>query len=188
MHRRPPLRARRAPAAGSRRTLGLFPLLTTASEEHHPVGVVGIIAPWNYPLTLAASDAIPALMAGNTVVLKPDSQTSLTALWAVDLMHRAGMPRRVMQVVLGYGPELGPEITERADYVMFTGSTAVGAQIAGRCGERLIGCSMELGGKNAMIVLDDVDRAGRRDRGAGLLRQRRPAVRRIERIYVHAGV
>ena len=74
----------------------------------------------------AAADAIPALMAGNAVVLKPDHQTSLTALWTVDLLHRAGIPRRVMQVVLGYGPELGPEITERADYVMFTGSSAVG--------------------------------------------------------------
>jgi succinate-semialdehyde dehydrogenase/glutarate-semialdehyde dehydrogenase len=142
---------------GPDRTLGLFPLLTKVSVEHHPVGVVGNIAPWNYPLFLAAADAIPALMAGNAVVLKPDHQTSLTALWAVDLMHRAGIPRRVMQVVLGHGPELGPEITERADYMMFTGSSAVGAQIAGRCGERLIGCSMELGGKNPMIVLDDAD-------------------------------
>ena len=142
---------------GSQRKLGFFPLLTKVSVEHHPVGVVGDIAPWNYPLYLAAADAIPALMAGNAVVLKPDHQTSLTALWAVDLMHRAGIPRRVLQVVLGYGPELGPEITERADYMMFTGSSAVGAQIAGRCGERLIGCSMELGGKNPMIVLEDAD-------------------------------
>jgi succinate-semialdehyde dehydrogenase/glutarate-semialdehyde dehydrogenase len=142
---------------GPERKVGLFPLLTRVSVEHHPVGVVGDIAPWNYPLFLAAADAIPALMAGNAVVLKPDHQTSLTALWAVDLMHRAGIPRRVLQVVLGYGPELGPEITERADYMMFTGSSAVGAQIAGRCGERLIGCSMELGGKNPMIVLDDAD-------------------------------
>jgi succinate-semialdehyde dehydrogenase/glutarate-semialdehyde dehydrogenase len=74
-------------------------------------------------------------------------------------MHRAGIPRRIMQVVLGYGPELGPEITERADYMMFTGSSAVGAQIAGRCGQRLIGCSMELGGKNPMIICDDANPA-----------------------------
>jgi succinate-semialdehyde dehydrogenase/glutarate-semialdehyde dehydrogenase len=139
--------------------VGLVPLLTRVTVEHHPVGVVGDIAPWNYPLFLACADAIPALMAGNAVVLKPDHQTSLTALWAVDLMHRAGIPRRVMQVVLGYGPELGPEITERADYVMFTGSSAVGAQIAGRCGQRLIGCSMELGGKNPMIICDDANPA-----------------------------
>ena len=139
------------------RRLGLVPLLTKVIIERHPVGVVGNIAPWNYPLFLAAADAIPALMAGNAVVLKPDHQTSLTALWAVDLMHRAGIPRRVLQVVLGEGPVLGPEIVERADYVMFTGSSPVGSRIAARCGERLIGCSMELGGKNPMIVLDDAD-------------------------------
>jgi len=174
---------------GPDRKLGVFPLLTKVAVEHHPVGVVGDIAPWNYPLFLAAADAIPALMAGNAVVLKPDHQTSLTALWAVDLMHRAGIPHRVMQVVLGFGPEIGPEITERADYMMFTGSSAVGARIAGRCGERLIGCSMELGGKNPMIVVDDVDPA----RAAEI------AVRAcfdnagqlcvaMERIYVHRGV
>jgi succinate-semialdehyde dehydrogenase/glutarate-semialdehyde dehydrogenase len=139
------------------RVRGLFPGLTRVRIEHHPVGVVGVISPWNYPLFLAVGDAIPALMAGNAVVLKPDHQTSLTALWVVDLMQRAGIPPRVLQVVLGYGPELGPELTERADYVMFTGSTAVGSTIAARCGERLVGCSMELGGKNAMIVTADAD-------------------------------
>lgn len=139
------------------RVRGLFPGLTKVTIEHQPVGVVGTISPWNYPLYLGVGDLIPALMAGNAVVLKPDHQTSLTALWAVDLLHRAGVPPRVLQVVTGYGPELGPEIVERADYVMFTGSTEVGRRIAGRCGERLIGCSMELGGKNAMIVTADVD-------------------------------
>ena len=119
-----------------------------------------MIAPWNYPLFLAPGDAIPALMAGNAVVLKPDHQTSLTALWGVDLLHRAGIPPRVLQVVLGYGPALGPEITERADYMMFTGSSAVGAADRRRdAGQRLVGCSMELGGKNPMIVTADADPA-----------------------------
>jgi len=174
---------------GSDRRRGVFPLLTKVTVEHHPVGVVGNIAPWNYPLFLAAADAIPALMAGNAVVLKPDHQTSLTALWAVDLMHRAGIPHRVMQVVLGFGPELGPEITERADYMMFTGSSAVGAQIAGRCGERLIGCSMELGGKNPMIVVDDVDpgRAAEIAVRACFDNAGQLCVS-MERIYVHGGV
>jgi succinate-semialdehyde dehydrogenase/glutarate-semialdehyde dehydrogenase len=140
-----------------RRRLGVIPLFTRVSVSFQPVGVVGIIAPWNYPLFLAVADAIPALMAGNAVVLKPDHKASLTALWVVDLLHRAGIPPRVLQVVLGEGPVLGPEITERADYMMFTGSSAVGAGIAARCGERLIGCSLELGGKNPMIVLDDAD-------------------------------
>ncbi|MGB7983497.1 MAG: succinic semialdehyde dehydrogenase [Candidatus Nanopelagicales bacterium] len=142
---------------GTQRKLGVFPLFTKVRVEHHPVGVVGIIAPWNYPLFLACADAIPALMAGNAVVLKPDHQTSLTALWAIDLMHRAGIPHRALQTVLGAGSVLGPAIIERADYMMFTGSNAVGAQIAAQCGQRLIGCSMELGGKNPMIVLDDAD-------------------------------
>lgn len=174
---------------GPDRKLGLFPLFTKVSVEHHPVGVVGDIAPWNYPMFLAAADAIPALMAGNAVVLKPDHQTSLCALWTVDLMHRAGIPRRAMQVVLGYGPELGPEITERADYMMFTGSNAVGAQIAGRCGERLIGCSMELGGKNPMIVLEDADpgRAAEIAIRACFDNAGQICVG-IERIYVLAGV
>lgn len=139
------------------RVLGVVPLLTRVTIDREPVGVVGDIAPWNYPLFLAVADAIPALMAGNAVVLKPDHQTSLTGLWAVELMHRAGVPPRVLQVLLGLGPQLGPEIVDRADYVTFTGSAQVGAQIARRCGERLIGCSMELGGKNPMIVLDDAD-------------------------------
>ncbi len=174
---------------GPHRKVGLMPLLTRVSVEHHPVGVVGNIAPWNYPLYLAAADAIPALMAGNAVVLKPDHQTSLTSLWAVDLMHRAGIPRRVMQVVLGRGPELGPEITERADYIMFTGSSAVGAQIAGRCGQRLIGCSMELGGKNPMIVLEDADpgRAAEIAMRACFDNAGQLCVG-VERIYVMAGV
>ena len=141
------------------RVRGMFPGLTRVRVEYHPVGVVGVISPWNYPLYLGVGDVIPALMAGNAVVLKPDHQTSLTALWGVDLLHRAGIPPRILQTVLGYGPTLGPEITERADYLMFTGSSAVGAEIASRCGARLVGCSMELGGKNALIVTADADPA-----------------------------
>jgi succinate-semialdehyde dehydrogenase/glutarate-semialdehyde dehydrogenase len=140
---------------------GAVPGAVGVLELRHPKGVVGVIAPWNYPLTLAVSDAIPALIAGNAVVLKPDLQTSLIALWAVDLLRQAGLPRDVMQVVIGDGPDLGPLVIDRSDYVMFTGSTRVGREVAQRCGERLIGCSLELGGKNAMIVRADarVDRA-----------------------------
>ncbi len=164
---------------GPERKVGLFPLLTKVSVEHHPVGVVGDIAPWNYPLFLAAADAIPALMAGNAVVLKPDHQTSLTALWAVDLMHRAGIPRRVLQVVLGYGPELGP-----GDH------RARGLHDVHRVQRR--GCADRRPMRRAAHRLLDGarrqephdrarrcrPRAGGRDRRAGVLRQRRPAVRR----------
>jgi len=146
-----------APLLRPKRRRGAVPLAVGVVELRHPKGVVGIIAPWNYPLTLAVSDAIPALIAGNTVVLKPDWQTSLIAVWAVDLLREAGLPADVMQVVTGDGPVLGPMVVDRADYVMFTGSTRVGREVGARCGERLIGCSLELGGKNAMIVRADAD-------------------------------
>jgi succinate-semialdehyde dehydrogenase/glutarate-semialdehyde dehydrogenase len=136
---------------------GVIPVLTHARELRHPKGVVGIIAPWNYPFTLAVSDAIPALLAGNAVVLKPDSQTVLTALWAVRLLREAGLPDDLVQVVVGPGAQLGSAIVDNADYLMFTGSTAVGRRLAEHCGNRLIGYSMELGGKNAMLVLADAD-------------------------------
>ncbi len=105
---------------------GVFPLMVGIQELHHPRGLVGVLAPWNYPLTLAVSDAIPALLAGNAVLLKPDVQTTLTALWAVDLLIEAGVPADLIPVLPGEGPEVGPLVIEEVDYVMFTGSTRVG--------------------------------------------------------------
>jgi succinate-semialdehyde dehydrogenase/glutarate-semialdehyde dehydrogenase len=139
------------------RRQGALPGITVAWEHHHPVGVVGIIAPWNYPLSLAVTDAIPALLAGNGVVLKPDRQTPFTALWAIDLLEEAGLPAGLFQVVAGEGAELGTPLIEECDFLAFTGSTATGRKVARQAGERLIGCSLELGGKNAMIVLADAD-------------------------------
>ena len=140
-----------------RRRKGALPLLTLTREFRSPVGVVGLIVPWNYPLNLAVTDAIPALMAGNAAVLKPDVQTSFTALWAVELLRQAGLPHDVFGVVTGDGPLLGHALGELADYVMFTGSTRTGRLVARQAAERLIGCSLELGGKNAMLVLADAD-------------------------------
>ncbi len=140
-----------------RRHLGALPGLVGVTELRVPKGVVGVISPWNYPVTLAASDAIPAMIAGNAIVIKPDVQTTLSALWIADLLAQAGLPEGVFTVVSGEGPVVGPWVIDRSDYVMFTGSTAVGRLVAQRCGERLIGCSMELGGKNAMIVRADAD-------------------------------
>ena len=139
------------------RRRGALPLLTQVTQQHHPLGVVGVIAPWNYPLTLAVSDAIPALMAGNGIVLKPDSQTAFIALWARELLVEAGLPDSLFQVVIGDGPTVGPAVVDRADYVCFTGSTATGRDVARRCADRLVGCSLELGGKNAMIVCADAN-------------------------------
>ena len=140
-----------------RRRRGALPLLTKTWEVRSPVGVVGFIVPWNYPLNLAITDAVGALMAGNTAVLKPDAQTSLTALWAVDLLRESGLPANVFPVVTGEGPVVGPAIGERVDYLMFTGSGRTGRLVARQAAERLIGCSLELGGKNPMIVLPDAD-------------------------------
>ena len=142
-----------------KRRRGAFPVVTKTLEVRHPHGVVGFISPWNYPFTLAISDFLPALIAGNTVVLRPDLQTTLTALWGAALLHKAGLPEGVLNVVVGEGADLGPLIVEQADYVMFTGSTRVGRIVATQAATRLIGSSMELGGKNSLIIAPDADLA-----------------------------
>lgn len=141
----------------SRRRLGIYPVLTRVDVHHLPKGVVGVISPWNYPLTMAMADGIAALAAGNAIVHKPDQQTMLSALWAVDLLYEAGAPPGVWQVVCGEGPELGPAVVDAVDYVCFTGSTRTGREVAQRAAGRLIGASLELGGKNPMLVLRDAD-------------------------------
>ncbi len=134
-----------------------LPGLVRAWERHVPKGVVGLIAPWNYPLALAIGDGLPALMAGNALVLKPDSQTPFTTLRAFELLEEAGLPRGLAQIVTGPGSVVGDAIIDLTDYVMFTGSTATGRKVAAQAAERLVGCSAELGGKNPMIVAADVD-------------------------------
>lgn len=140
-----------------KRRRGALPVLTTAIELHHPVGVVGVVAPWNFPLILAITDALAALVAGNAVVLRPDVQSSFSALWAAELLYACELPRDVLLVVTGEGPELGPPLVDSVDFVMFTGSTRTGKTVARQASERLIGYSLELGGKNPMIVLPDAD-------------------------------
>ena len=134
---------------------GVFPLLTKTKVVLQPKGVVGIISPWNYPLTLSIYDAIPALIAGNAVVLRPDLQTSWSALHAVKLLEDAGLPHGLLTVVLGDGPNIGTALIDEVDYICFTGSTATGRTVGARAGSRLIGSSLELGGKNPMIVCED---------------------------------
>ncbi len=141
----------------SRRKRGAFPLFTAARVNSIPVGLVGFIVPWNYPLSLGITDVTAALMAGNGVILKPDSMTPHTALWAVDLLYQSGLPPELVQVAVGRGPDLGPSIIEATDYLAFTGSTGTGRLIAAETGNNLKGSTMELGGKNPMLVLDDAD-------------------------------
>jgi succinate-semialdehyde dehydrogenase/glutarate-semialdehyde dehydrogenase len=141
----------------SARRRGAIPFLTRAIEYQRPIGVVGVITPWNYPFTLPASDVIPALIAGNSVVLLPDAATPATADIVERLLRDAGLPAGVLTVVHGGGRVHGDDLVANADYIMFTGSTATGRSVAEKCATRLIGFSGELGGKNPMIVLRDAD-------------------------------
>lgn len=172
-----------------KRHTGAIPVLTKVTELRHPRGVIGQIAPWNYPLELSVGDALPAFVAGNAVVMKPDTETALPALWARRLLIEAGLPQDVWQIVIGDGPVVGPEVVDRGDYVSFTGSTATGRGVAQRAAARLVGCSLELGGKNAMLVLPDadVDKAA-----AGAVRGAFSSAGQlcisIERLYVHESV
>ncbi|MFE1234284.1 succinic semialdehyde dehydrogenase [Streptomyces sp. NPDC058745] len=168
---------------------GVVPTLTKVTELRQPRGVVGQIAPWNYPLELSVGDALPAFVAGNAVVMKPDTETALTALWARDLLVEAGLPAGVFQVVLGDGPVVGPEVVKHADYVSFTGSTRTGREVAQGAAARLVGVTLELGGKNAMIVLKDADIE---KAAAGAVRACFSSAGQlcisIERLYVHESV
>ncbi|MCX5405135.1 succinic semialdehyde dehydrogenase [Streptomyces sp. NBC_00335] len=168
---------------------GAMPTLTKVTELRQPRGVIGQIAPWNYPLELSIGDALPAFVAGNAVVMKPDTETALTALWARDLMIEAGLPAEVFQIVLGEGPVVGPELVRHADYVSFTGSTRTGREVAQGAAARLVGVSLELGGKNAMLVLRDADVE---KAAAGAVRACFSSAGQlcisIERLYVHASI
>ncbi|MFC7895315.1 succinic semialdehyde dehydrogenase [Streptomyces sp. NPDC057381] len=181
---------RKAPAyLRPKRHTGAVPTLTKVTELRHPRGVVGQIAPWNYPLELSVGDALPAFVAGNAVVMKPDTETCLTALWARDLLIEAGLPAEVFQVVLGEGPVVGPEVVKHADYVSFTGSTRTGREVAQGAAARLVGVCLELGGKNAMLVLEDADIE---KAAAGAVRACFSSAGQlcisIERLYIHESV
>lgn len=150
--------ARRAPVLlAPKRRKPPVPLLATSTEHRQPKGVAVFIAPWNYPLTLGITDAIPALLAGNAAIVKPDEHTPFSVLWAAHLLEQAGLPVDLLQVVTGAGPVVGAALVEVADFVMFTGSTATGRTVARAAADRLIDYSMELGGKNAALVLSDAE-------------------------------
>src|SRR5437016_3360043 len=129
-----------------------------AYTQHEPVGVVGQIIPWNFPLLMASWKLGPALAAGCTIVLKPAEQTPLTALRIAELALEAGIPEGVLNVVTGDG-ETGALIVDHPgiDKIAFTGSTAVGREIASRAGRQLKRVTLELGGKSPNIILPDAD-------------------------------
>ena len=149
------LSARRVLKGGRRR--GGIPFVFAPRVHYTPKGIIGVITPWNYPLSLAIMDIAPALAAGNGVVQKADNQGAISILAARRAFIDAGLPAALWAVVAGDGATVGNAVVDAGDYVCFTGSTATGRQVAQRAAGRLVGASMELGGKNALIVLDDVD-------------------------------
>ncbi len=156
--------------------------------RYRPLGLIGVIGPWNYPLTNSFGDCIPALAAGNSVILKPSEVTPLTSLLIAEGLRECGLPDGVLQVATGRGGT-GAALTEQVDMIMFTGSTATGRKVAAAAAERLIPCSLELGGKDPMIVLSDADL----ERAANLavyysMQNAGQTCISIERVYVEAPV
>jgi succinate-semialdehyde dehydrogenase/glutarate-semialdehyde dehydrogenase len=148
-----------ASALATRRRRAGIPLVTGTRVSYKPKGIVGVITPWNYPLSLSLMDVVPAIAAGNAVVQKADNQGVLSVLASRLAFIEAGVPAALWAVVAGDGSEIGNALVDSVDYVCFTGSTATGTRVAERAASRLIGASLELGGKNPLIVLDDVDPA-----------------------------
>ena len=126
---------------------------------HVPLGVVAVVCPWNYPFMLAAGVVLPALAAGNAVVLKPSELTPTSGAMLGELLAEAGVPDGVMTVLQGAGETGAALVGAAVDKVFFTGSVPTGRKVARTCAERLIPCSLELGGSDPAIVLEDADLA-----------------------------
>jgi len=149
----------------------------------HPVGIVGIITPWNFPMAIPAWKTFPALLAGNAVILKPASDAPLLSLKLAELLHKAGLPAGVLNVVTGPGGLLGDVLVshKKVNMISLTGSTEVGQHVAEICGRDLRRCSLELGGKNAVNRTRRCrPRPCRRKRDLGSIQYDRPALYRNE--------
>ena len=168
---------------------GMVPVLTKVREVRVPKGVVGIISPWNYPLYLGVGDVLPALLAGNAVVSKADSQTPLTLLWTRALLAEAGLPADLWQVVTGAGSVVGNALIDGVDYICFTGSTATGRRVGEQAGRRLIGAALELRGPNPHNHRAQAHhpKAGAGPGLASFANTGQMCIS-IERVYVHDGV
>jgi succinate-semialdehyde dehydrogenase/glutarate-semialdehyde dehydrogenase len=150
--------AKKGPELLAPREIPLLLLKHRKSVLHYvPRGVVGLITPWNFPFYMPFRDIFLALIAGNAVVLKPSEVTPLIAVKAKDLWDQSGMPADLFQVVTGHGPTGSALIDAGIQFLVFTGGVATGRKVAAACGERLIPCVMELGGKAPLIVCRDAD-------------------------------
>ena len=173
---------------GRRRRAGV-PVATTTRLHYRPKGVAGVITPWNHALGLAAMDVVPALAAGCAIVQKADDQGALSILALRRAFIDAGVPEALWAVVAGPASDVGEALTDQVDYICFTGSTATGRTIAEKAGRRLVGASLELGGKNAMVVLDDVDpERAAADAAYACFAAMGQLCVSIERIFVHREV
>lgn len=169
------------------KTISGVPVLTKSYVTYSPIGVVGVITPWNYPLALQMLDVLPALVAGNAVIQKADNQTALVSLYARSLAVAAGIPESVWTIVVGDGATIGNAVTDSVDYVAFTGSTKTGKIVAERAAKRLIGFSLELGGKNPLIVLPGAKLADAAEKAiAGAFGNSGQLCVSIERVYVQS--
>ena len=130
-----------------------------AMSVRAPVGVVGIITPWNFPIAIATWKSFPAIVAGNAVIWKPATETPIMAYELASIFEQAGLPKGVLNVVFGSGAAIGEAMVEHEEIrvISFTGSNEVGRNIASKCGQKLKKVSLKWGGKNAVIVMDDAD-------------------------------
>ncbi|MGP0628744.1 aldehyde dehydrogenase family protein [Nitrospina sp. 32_T5] len=130
-----------------------------AMSVRMPLGVVACVTPWNFPLAIPSWKLIPALICGNTAVIKPAEDTPLTVVNFMNIFEKAGLPPGVVNMVTGFGPDAGAPLVEHkdVDMVSFTGSTQTGAGIASTCAQRMKQYSLEMGGKNAIIIMDDAN-------------------------------
>jgi acyl-CoA reductase-like NAD-dependent aldehyde dehydrogenase len=154
-----------------------------------PIGVIGIISPWNYPFSIPTTESLSALATGNAVVLKPSELTPDSALALQSLLHEAGVPKDVFQIVLGEGPTGAALLESPIDKLIFTGSVATGKRVAQAAAARLLPVVLELGGKDAMLVLDDAD-IDIASSGAvwGALVNAGQTCLSVERCYVHRSI
>ena len=171
-------------------SVGLYWTMGRSSYEiYKPLGVVGIISPWNFPWATPLDEVVMALMAGNSVVLKPSELTPLTALKIQEVLSRAGLPENVLQVVTGDGSTGAALVASGIDKIMFTGSVATGRRVAAAAAKYLIPVVLELGGKDPMVVLEDANVANAA-RGVvwGAFANCGQSCSSVERCYVHESI
>jgi acyl-CoA reductase-like NAD-dependent aldehyde dehydrogenase len=170
--------------------IGLYNFLGRTSHiEYRPLGVVGIISPWNFPWATPLDEVVMALMAGNTVVVKPSELTPLVGLKIADVFERAGLPEGVLQVLTGDGSTGAALVEAGVDKIMFTGSVETGRRVAEAAARKLIPVVLELGGKDPMIVFEDADIGAAVEAAVwGAFANSGQACASVERCYVHERV